>query len=241
MEILNSIKKLTLMKKSKCCNAEVGKVYDTKFTYYKCVHCGQECELMEKSERENINNIVRNFTETLDDLHNRGLLDVFRAQNKELIEKLNYLITQEKQERDITKSESAASDSTEIHHKVFEALGEVSMCWNPMPSSQVFESGKAQEIGNRLVADIYNYASQKDAQIQALTKEVEELKGHIEHLESQIFTLESTEADQISQFKISGNKMAEALNMFIGPNNMSFDSCELLAKKSLELWERLNK
>lgn len=88
---------------------------------------------------------------------------------------------------------------------------------------------------------IDEYASQKDAQIQALTKEVDGLKGHIEHLESQIFTLESTEADQISQFKISGNKMAEALNMFIGQNNMSFDSCELLAKKSLELWEKLNK
>lgn len=56
------------------------------------------------------------------------------------------------------------------------------------------------------------YTSQKDTQIQALTKEVDGLKGHIEHLESQIFTLESTEADQISQLKISGNKMAEALN-----------------------------
>ena len=225
------------MKKSKCCNAEVGKVYDTKFTYYKCVHCGHECELMEQSERENINNIVRNFTETLDDLHNRGLLDVFRAQNKELIEKLNYLITQEKQERDITKSESTASDSTrygQIHvlkeYKMKELLNQV--------STEKISFSKMVESINQIIDE---YASQKDAQIQALTKEVDGLKGHIEHLESQIFTLESTEADQISQFKISGNKMAEALNMFIGQNNMSFDSCELLAKKSLELWEKLNK
>lgn len=171
------------MKKSKCCNAEVGKVYDTKFTYYKCVHCGQECELMEQSEST--------ASDSTQELSAEEVLD-------EIAKKCKY------------QNGSHLLDAVDL--KVFWVL-------------------KAME----------KYASQKDTQIQALTKEVDGLKGHIEHLESQIFTLESTEADQISQFKISGNKMAEALNMFIGPNNMSFDSCELLAKKSLELWEKLNK
>jgi len=175
MEILNSIKKLTLMKKSKCCNAEVGKVYDTKFTYYKCVHCGQECELMEQSE-STASDSAKSAIAVLNDVYGKD------------------------------------PRSTDVFY----------------PLSTILEA-------------METYTSQKDAQIQALTKEVDGLKGHIEHLESQIFTLESTEADQISQFKISGNKMAEALNMFIGQNNMSFDSCELLAKKSLELWEKLNK
>lgn len=222
------------MERSKCCNglciAIPAKYISDTIEKFICDKCHKECELMEKSERENINNIVRNFTETLDDLHNRGLLDVFRAQNKELIEKLNYLITQEKQERDITKSESTASDSAKS------AIAVLNDVYGKDPrSTDVF-----YPLSTILEA-METYTSQKDAQIQALTKEVDGLKGHIEHLESQIFTLESTEADQISQFKISGNKMAEALNMFIGQNNMSFDSCELLAKKSLELWERLNK
>lgn len=74
------------------------------------------------------------------------------------------------------------------------------------------------------------YASQKDAQIQALIKEVDELKK-----ERNWFLINYPE------LKLAGNNMAEALNKFIGQNNMSFDSCELLAKKSLELWDKLNK
>ena len=42
---------------------------------------------------------------------------------------------------------------------------------------------------NTILEAMKEYASQKDAQIQALTKEVEELKGHIEHLESQYLHL----------------------------------------------------
>ena len=53
-----------------------------------------EQEYKEREEENNINKIVNSFIETLDDLHNRGLFDVFKAQNKELIEKLNYFITQ---------------------------------------------------------------------------------------------------------------------------------------------------
>lgn len=40
-----------------------------------------------------------------------------------------------------------------LQNKVFEALGEVSMCWSETPKG-VFESSRAEEIGNRLMHDI---------------------------------------------------------------------------------------
>ena len=47
---------------------------------------------------------------------------------------------------------------------VFEALGAASMCWNPPPGHQVFESEKAQKIGDDLIAAIT--ALSQDAAIQ---------------------------------------------------------------------------
>lgn len=40
-----------------------------------------------------------------------------------------------------------------LENKVFEALGEVSMCWSETPKG-VFDSTKAKEIGDRLMEDI---------------------------------------------------------------------------------------
>lgn len=37
---------------------------------------------------------------------------------------------------------------------IFQALGEASMCWNPSPSTQIFESSKAEKIGNRLIEEL---------------------------------------------------------------------------------------
>lgn len=41
----------------------------------------------------------------------------------------------------------------DLKTKVFESLGEVSMCWSETPKG-VFESSRAEEIGNRLMNDI---------------------------------------------------------------------------------------
>lgn len=41
----------------------------------------------------------------------------------------------------------------ELKNKVFEALGEVSMCWSETPNG-IFDSEKAKEIGERLLKDI---------------------------------------------------------------------------------------
>lgn len=37
---------------------------------------------------------------------------------------------------------------------VFTALGEASMCWNPQPSKQVFDSTRAVKIGEELYNNI---------------------------------------------------------------------------------------
>ncbi len=42
---------------------------------------------------------------------------------------------------------------SKLRERVFLALGEASMCWDPLPSG-VFDSTKAQEIGDRLVSTI---------------------------------------------------------------------------------------
>ena len=40
--------------------------------------------------------------------------------------------------------------SSDMYHSVFEAIGEASMCWKPIPGKQVFQSEKASEIAVNL-------------------------------------------------------------------------------------------
>ena len=49
----------------------------------------------------------------------------------------------------------------ELKTKVFQALGEVSMCWNPMPSNQVFDSTKALSIGENIWKEIEKVLNEK--------------------------------------------------------------------------------
>jgi hypothetical protein len=46
-----------------------------------------------------------------------------------------------------------STEITEIRQQVFEALGEVSMCWSERPAG-VFDDVKARQIGERLIRDI---------------------------------------------------------------------------------------
>ena len=41
----------------------------------------------------------------------------------------------------------------EIREKIFTAIGEASMCWNPIPTG-VFDSTAAQKVGERLVTNL---------------------------------------------------------------------------------------
>ena len=46
--------------------------------------------------------------------------------------------------------------SSEIYHAVFEAVGAASMCWNPKPGHQVFDSSAAEKIAVELCFKIAN-------------------------------------------------------------------------------------
>lgn len=59
-----------------------------------------------------------------------------------------------------------------IHEKVYTALGAASMCWKPQPSSQVFQSYDAQEIGDKLISDILEYVKQEIASSQLQPSQV---------------------------------------------------------------------
>lgn len=48
----------------------------------------------------------------------------------------------------------------ELKESIFMALGEASMCWDPLPSNQVFDSTRAKEIGDKLVEKIMPILSQ---------------------------------------------------------------------------------
>lgn len=49
----------------------------------------------------------------------------------------------------------------DINSFVFQALGAASMCWNPRPSEQVFDSTTAKEIGDALLVKINEYVKSK--------------------------------------------------------------------------------
>jgi len=139
------------------------------------------------------------------------------------------------------QSESTASDSTQ-ELSAEEVLDEIAKKCKYQNGSHLLDAVDLKVFW--VLKAMEKYASQKDTQIQALTKEVDGLKGHIEHLESQIFTLESTEADQISQLKISGNKMAEALNSItleVDNQNPTHENIWRIAIEGIKEWEKLNK
>lgn len=49
----------------------------------------------------------------------------------------------------------------ELKEKVFQALGEATMCWNPKPSILVFDSTRAMEIGEKLWKEIEKVLNEK--------------------------------------------------------------------------------
>jgi hypothetical protein len=40
--------------------------------------------------------------------------------------------------------------SSEMYHAVFEAIGEASMCWTPIPGSETFAADQAERVAVRL-------------------------------------------------------------------------------------------
>jgi hypothetical protein len=58
--------------------------------------------------------------------------------------------------------------SSELYHAVFEAIGEASMCWDPMPSSEVFAPEQASEVAVRLC---FKIAEEMEKQRDALSND----------------------------------------------------------------------
>lgn len=52
--------------------------------------------------------------------------------------------------------------SSEIYHSVFEAIGAASMCWQPHPSTEEFDSEKATKLAVDLLFKIANELEKKD-------------------------------------------------------------------------------
>jgi len=48
--------------------------------------------------------------------------------------------------------------SSDMYHAVFEAVGHASMCWNPRPSSEVFDTSEAEKCAVDLCFKIANEA-----------------------------------------------------------------------------------
>ena len=52
--------------------------------------------------------------------------------------------------------------SSEMYHAVYEAIGAASMCWNPRPSNEVFDSERASNLAMNLCFKIANEVEKKN-------------------------------------------------------------------------------
>lgn len=61
--------------------------------------------------------------------------------------------------------------SSEIYHAVFEAVGAASMCWNPLPDKQVFDSSAAEKIAVDLCFKIAEELEKRPAVVDSASPE----------------------------------------------------------------------
>ena len=71
-----------------------------------------------------------------------------------------------------------------MYHSIFEAVGASSMCWNPIPSTEVFDSTRAERIAVELCFKIANeiekWHSLSVTEIAALNPSVAEYISNLE-------------------------------------------------------------
>lgn len=97
----------------------------------------------------------------------------------------------------------------------------------------------------RSIAAMKEYASQKDAQIQALTKEVDRQKKLLLHYEINVIADKDAEYERLIE---AGNKMAEALKETKGvfpfhDGSLTYTESNTMIniEQALKEWEKLNK
>ncbi len=54
-------------------------------------------------------------------------------------------------------------DIDKLKELVFTAIGEASMCWNPLPLYEVLNSEQASKVGEKLIKDIQELVDYKGA------------------------------------------------------------------------------
>ena len=69
----------------------------------------------------------------------------------------------------------------DLREAIFQALGAASTCWEPMDCTGVFESQRAEQIGEELMQVILQWASGRDTQPTAANHQVDE-QGFTVHL-----------------------------------------------------------
>jgi hypothetical protein len=97
---------------------------------------------------------------------------------------------------------------SDLKQKIFESVGAASMCWEPRPSSQVFDSTKAKEIGDSLYASV-------ETELAAITAEREEKMERVRKAaEARLLILwQSTE---IAKMKQRIRVLEDALHWYAG-------------------------
>ena len=65
--------------------------------------------------------------------------------------------------------------SSEIYHAVFESIGQASMCWNPIPSKEIFSPEEAEEIAVKLCFKIAEELESTQQRLKEMTDVAREL------------------------------------------------------------------
>lgn len=69
--------------------------------------------------------------------------------------------------------------SSELYHAVFEAIGAASMCWNPKPSNEVFDSSAAEKIAVDLCFKMAEELEKADQACDAMRSLTNDVKGAV--------------------------------------------------------------
>lgn len=95
--------------------------------------------------------------------------------------------------------------SSEIYHAVFESIGAASMCWNPRPSNEVFDSEGAAQIATNLCLKIADEVERvKPAEVSSVFEIIEINQCNDNYQPLGIFT---TLADAIAVVEENGQEI----------------------------------
>lgn len=113
--------------------------------------------------------------------------------------------------------------SSEMYHAVFEHIGEASMCWNPVPGKEVFESERASDVAVRLCFKIANEIEERLAT--ALADK--------ERAEKQVKFLSSTTPEIVNELQIQLKQSEKTIEWMKSHDGWEQHPYTLVLQKSL--------